>query len=384
MKSKLRGVFLLTTICALLVTIPLVAFSKGAAAPFSDVAETQWYYDAICYVYENGLMNGTSDSTFSPNQATSRGMVVTLLHRLEGEPRTAASSFTDVMGGAYYEQAVAWATQSHIVDGYGNGKFGPDDPITREQLAAILFRYVAYKGGGQENFSSYEAFNDASNVSDYAVEAMKWAVGNNLITGTSAQTLEPQGTALRSQLAAILMRFCETVMPSNEGVLPEGDIQTDDSREPGAGEEAGGNTPSTGNFTIEVGSVTAQPGQQAVIPITLSHNPGMLGLILSLHYDDTLMTLTGVENGTAVKDTLVLTPAGQLTSGCSFLWDGVDLTDEQIQDGELLLLRFDISVDAPAGSSVISITCRTGDAVDRDLKPLTPVLKGGTLTVTSG
>lgn len=384
MKSKLRGVFLLTTICALLVTIPLVAFSKGAAAPFSDVAETQWYYDAICYVYENGLMNGTSDSTFSPNQATSRGMVVTLLHRLEGEPRTAASSFTDVMRSAYYEQAVAWAAQRHIVDGYGNGKFGPDDPITREQLATILFRYVTYKGWGLENCRSYETFNDASNVSDYAVEAMKWAVGNNLITGTSAQTLEPQGTALRSQLAAILMRFCEMVMPLDEDVLPEGNVQTEDNHEPSIGENVIGNTPSTGNFTIEVGSVTVQPGQQTVIPITLSHNPGMLGLILSLHYDDTLMTLTGVENGTAVKDTLVLTPAGQLTSGCSFLWDGVDLTDEQIQDGELLLLRFDISADAPAKSSVISITCRSGDAVDRDLNPLTPVLKSGTLSITSG
>ena len=140
MKATIRGVVLLfSAICLVAATIPAIAFTQQEDFPFSDVDDTQWYYEAVCYAYENELMNGTSSTSFSPDEITSRGMVVTLLHRLEGEPAADTLLFEDVVAGAYYEQAVAWATENRIVDGYGNGKFGPDDTITREQLAVILY-----------------------------------------------------------------------------------------------------------------------------------------------------------------------------------------------------------------------------------------------------
>ena len=132
MKAAMRGALLFLAACLALTAIPAIALSGRGAIPFSDVDDTQWYYQAVCYAYENGLMNGTGDTAFSPDEVTSRGMVVTLLHRLEGEPTAGAAPFTDVAEQAYYKQAVAWATENQIVDGYGDGTFGPDDVITRE------------------------------------------------------------------------------------------------------------------------------------------------------------------------------------------------------------------------------------------------------------
>ncbi len=183
-----------------------------ATIPFTDVAPGSWYYDAVRFVYGKGMMNGTSPTAFSPNATTSRGMIVTILYRLEGEPAAGTASFTDVPAGQWYSKAVAWAAQNGIVDGYSSSAFGPNDNITREQMAAILYRYASYKGYSVTASSSTSNYSDASQISSYAQTAMSWANATGLITGTSSTTLAPKGNATRAQAAMILMRFCEVVV----------------------------------------------------------------------------------------------------------------------------------------------------------------------------
>lgn len=182
----------------------------GAGLPFTDVSVGSWYYDAVKYVYENGLMTGTSATLFSPNTTTTRGMIVTILYRLEGSPAVHSSAgFTDVPSGQWYTDAVNWAAANRIVDGYGNGKFGPMDPITREQMAAILYRYANDMGMDVTARADLSVYTDESDISAYAVEAMSWANAEGYITGTTATTLEPQGSATRAQVATILMRYAQ-------------------------------------------------------------------------------------------------------------------------------------------------------------------------------
>lgn len=181
--------------------------------PFADVAEEDWFYDAVSYVYEQGLMNGTSDTAFEPDLTTTRGMIVTILYRLEESPAvTGTSSFADVAAGQYYADAVAWAAANDIVTGYDVYTFGPDDTITREQMAAILYRYADYKGYDVTAAADLSAYTDADDISTWAQTAMGWANAEELITGVTTTTLEPAGSASRAQVAAILMRFCETVV----------------------------------------------------------------------------------------------------------------------------------------------------------------------------
>ena len=184
---------------------------ESGKEPFADVADTAWYADAVQYVYENGMMNGTSATAFSPDATTTRAMIVTILYRLEGEPAAEASGFTDVAANAYYADAVAWAQANDIVNGVSATSFAPDNVITREQMAAILYRYAQYKGYDISASNSLNAFADASQISSYAVAAMQWANGNGLINGVTGTTLAPQGSATRAQVATILMRFCEDV-----------------------------------------------------------------------------------------------------------------------------------------------------------------------------
>lgn len=205
---KKRWIALLLALTMLLGVLPVSALA-GSALPFTDVKGSDWFYDGVKYVYENGLMSGTGTATFSPNTATTRGMIVTILHRMEGEPAAAGEAFTDVEAGQYYAAAVAWASANKIVGGYGNGTFGPNDPITREQLAAILYRYAQFKGMDVSAKGDISRFSDRAAVSSYAVEAMTWAVGAGLLTGVGANTLDPKGHATRAQIATILMRFCE-------------------------------------------------------------------------------------------------------------------------------------------------------------------------------
>lgn len=182
--------------------------------PFIDVPAGAWYEDGVRYVYQNGLMAGTSATTFGPDVTTTRGMIATILWRLEGSPQVDyAMAFDDVAANSWYAEAIRWAASEGIVSGYGDGKFGPDDIITREQMAAMLYRYAQYKGydvsvGEDTNILSYTDFED---LSEYAIPAMQWAVGAGIISGTSESTLGPRGNASRAQVAVILTRYCENV-----------------------------------------------------------------------------------------------------------------------------------------------------------------------------
>ena len=170
--------------------------------------ESDWYYDAVRYAVHNGLFTGMSDTAFGPRGTMNRAMLVTVLYRLEGEPKvTGSSEFNDVAGGQWYTDAVIWATKNEIVNGYGNGRFGPNDPITREQMAAILFRYAQNKGYDVTGRADLTAFTDYNVVSGYAMDAIAWANANGLIQGRTITTLVPAGTATRAEVAAILHRF---------------------------------------------------------------------------------------------------------------------------------------------------------------------------------
>ena len=181
--------------------------------PFTDVPEGAWYEDAAAYVYKHGLMAGTSATTFAPDVTTSRAMIATILWRMAGSPVVNyAMNYTDVAQGQWCSEAIRWATSEGVVTGYGNGLFGTNDPITREQLATMLWRYAQTEGydvsiGEDTNILSY---TDVANLSEYAIPAMQWAVGAGIINGTGdGSTLTPQGQATRAQAAVMLQRFCE-------------------------------------------------------------------------------------------------------------------------------------------------------------------------------
>ncbi len=180
--------------------------------PFVDVLATDWFDADVMYVYEKGLFLGTDAIHFSPYGITTRGMTATLLWRLEGSPAaTTANSFLDVNSGSYYQQAIAWAAANNIVTGYSSSQFGPDDPVTREQFAAILYRYAAYKQIDVSAQADLSVFSDAGNISSYAVSAIKWAVAAELLQGNSNNMINPSLPTTRCEVAALLHRFCEQV-----------------------------------------------------------------------------------------------------------------------------------------------------------------------------
>lgn len=196
---------------------PGVDNKKPASKPevkllFTDVSTSDWFYDDVAFVYKNGLFSGTDSRSFSPNASMTRAMLVTVLYRLEGEPTvTGRSSFTDVRSGAYYEKSVIWAAANGIVTGTDSTSFSPDAKVTREQLAAILYRYAQYRKLDTDVSAKLNSFTDADSVSAYASEALGWAVSESLINGASGK-LMPKGDATRAQVAAILHRFVKNVL----------------------------------------------------------------------------------------------------------------------------------------------------------------------------
>ncbi len=188
--------------------IPGIIDAIGDSMRFDDVTKGDWFYKDVEYVYNEGIMDGVSKREFAPNETLTRAMIVKILYRIEGEPAGYRSSdFNDVESGRWYTGAVAWAAEKEIVKGYGNGKFGPNDPVTREQLAAILYRYTQYKGWSTTAASgSLKGFADAASVSSYAVDAMNWAVDEGLLKGANNK-LSPKSNATRAQVAAIIHRY---------------------------------------------------------------------------------------------------------------------------------------------------------------------------------
>ncbi|HHX13480.1 MAG TPA: S-layer homology domain-containing protein [Clostridiales bacterium] len=196
---------------------PEIPASEPAPAPaskmdFGDVKSDDWFYDAVEYVSEKGLMKGVDDEKFAPEIPASRGMIVTVLHRLAGSPAVTGNEFRDVSEKNYYSEAVAWAVANGIVSGYGNGFFGGDEEITREQLAVMLFNYAKLMKYDISATGDLSMYTDAGVVSSWAKEAMAWAKGHGIISGVSATSLDPAGTATRAQFATMLMRFIEAVV----------------------------------------------------------------------------------------------------------------------------------------------------------------------------
>lgn len=185
---------------------------SGWINPFKDVSETDWFYSTVRFVNENGLFGGISETEFAPYMSITRGMVVTVLHRLENSPEAAAgNTFADVEPDAYYANSVAWAEDAGIVKGYSEAEFGPDDIITREQLAAVLQRYANTKGIETEAGGDIEQFADRADISAWAEESMRWAVGSGIITGRGS-TVDPSGNATRAETAAMIQRLTENAM----------------------------------------------------------------------------------------------------------------------------------------------------------------------------
>ena len=192
--------------------------------PFTDVKPGDWFYDDVMFVYEKKLMMGTSSTLFSPNEAATRAMLATILWRMEGSPAPKSSAgYSDVPTGQWYSDAIAWATEKGIFEGYGNGTFGPNDPITREQLAALFYRYASHKGYDTSAVGSLEQFSDKDKASSWALDALKWAIGSGLMNG-KGDTLDPTGTATRAEIAAMLHRFVDKygLVPST---TPSGNTQ---------------------------------------------------------------------------------------------------------------------------------------------------------------
>lgn len=190
------------------VTVSGIFSLISSGLPFVDVNSGAWYYDAVSFVYNKGIMNGVTSTTFEPNSTITRGMVVTMLWRMAGEPYVSGGSFSDVASGRYYSTAVAWAAKNGIVDGYSSTVFGVNDPVTREQFATILYRYAKYMGYSTVG-SSLTGYYDANSVSSWARDAMGWAVRNGIITGSGNSRLNPTGTASRAEVAQMFMSFYE-------------------------------------------------------------------------------------------------------------------------------------------------------------------------------
>ena len=193
-----------------------IGSGEGTAAgtnPFTDVGTGDWYYQFVIYTKQHGIINGTSETTFSPNVATTRGMIVTILYRMENTPIIlgGANTFEDVAAGTYYADAITWAQINSIVTGYSETQFGPNDNITREQLATILHRFAAYKGLNTSKAGSLHAFADSSEVSEYALDGLKWCVAEGLINGRTAITLVPGGIATRAEVATIITKYLQGV-----------------------------------------------------------------------------------------------------------------------------------------------------------------------------
>lgn len=401
-KKWIIGCASLVVLTSLIVVYASMTSSGGAEVDasdgtkqivFDDVKENDWFYDDVQYVKENGLMTGTDENSFSPNGVTTRGMIVTVLWRNEGSPKANYDGFDDVKSDKYYYQAVSWAYDNEIVSGYDSKTFGAEDDITREQLATIMFRYANFKNYDTTNKEALSKFNDSNKVSDYAVSAFEWALANRIITGTSETTLEPQGNALRSQVAAILRRFSEIY--NNAKSTPIKNNQTvNDSSNNGRNSNTGKNTNDhsiIGNHDetddeldiphVTIEEVSASPGDDVKIIANIHNNPGILGMTVNINYDMNNLILEKVENGEVFKNVLEMTTSKTLFSGAKIVWDGVEIKAEDIKDGAFLIMYFRIPENAEKGEYQISLNCMTGDIVDNNLTSIRMPFEMGKIIV---
>lgn len=387
--------------------------NRAAAKAFDDVADDAWYKDSVAYVSEHDIMTGVGEKTFDPDGTVTRGMLVTILYRMEGSPATDATlPFQDVASGSYYEKAVIWAANAGIVSGYSESVFGPGDPVTREQTSTILCRYTNAKGYDVSAKVSLSDYEDEGAISAYAKDAMAWAVQASLIQGMGEKTLAPRGQTTRAQMAAIITRYNGVKWEKKDGAagdttLPEDPKKEDSKPETPSGDQnntngkdntTGGNqnagtsgsgsgsedkTPTdTKTPTLSVSNVSASAGENNVeVTVSVQNNPGILGMVLSVAYDESALTLTDASIGDAVKDTLNMTKPGEFKSQCRFVWDGEQIQKKDVHDGSIITLKFSVSKSAAAGRYPIDIFFNDGDIVDNDLKQLDFGVVNGSVTL---
>lgn len=205
-KNWMKELAAVTALTACLVTTPTT--NSYAAGVFNDVNGSEWYAESVLYVYEQGIMTGVTDATFSPETVTSRAQFATILYRISGCPEVDfVDRFPDIKEGEWYSDAIIWAASEGIVNGYSNGMFGPADVVTREQIATLLYRYADYLERDTSARNSLSSYKDAGKVSGFAGEAMQWCVGAGIIGGKSADTLEPIGKATRAEVATMVTRY---------------------------------------------------------------------------------------------------------------------------------------------------------------------------------
>ena len=280
------------------------------------------------------------------------------------------------------------------------------DVATREQFAVIMHRYALHKNYNVTKTADLNNFTDLTLINEYAVESIKWAVANNIISGTSDTSISPKDFVQRCQVAAILKRFCSQYKPeikNNENTASPAAPTANNSTKNNSGgglSNSGGSVKKTPppiseddsddnknpqSATIETDTANAKPGETISIDLNLKQNPGILGMVLSLEYDETAMKLISVSNGEAVNDVLSLTTSKELKSGVRFLWDGLDLQADQVKDGTLLRLEFEILNDAVIGNKYpLTLTYNDGDIVDADLNELNLQIRQGYIEIKEG
>lgn len=315
----MKKVIALTLTLTLLLSVSAAALAAPSAT-FRDVREGDWYAEDVAYVYEHGLMSGAGSQSFAVKSPATRAMLVTILHRLEGSPAASDSGFRDVASSAYYAAAVAWAAENGIVTGAGGGYFAPDQAISREQLAVILYRYAQYKGWDVTADASLSAYRDQGQVSSYAVPALRWALARGLISGTSSDTLSPKGSAQRVQAAAILHRFCENVAQSK---------------------------PAANGSTLVLAPATPDVLSQMPQEFVFASGVGGWATVLTLCADG---TFEGGYHDSNMGETGPGYPGGTMYV-CGFSGKFEDFT--QVSDYEYTMRLTELTIDMPKGTSWI-------------------------------
>lgn len=445
MKKIIESFSIVLLITLLLGLLP--CFARNTTSVFTDVPEHEWFAESIEYVKDKGLMNGITVTTFEPQTSITRGMIVTIIYRLERSPKVNGElQFSDVNPTYYYCTPIIWASENGIVNGYSKDTFAPDDEITREQFATILYRYAKKKGinvsydDEKVNLTNYE---DEKKISDYAVNAISWAKETGIIKGVTVTTLEPQGKATRAQAATIFMRFdalleqsektdisTESKDEKTDAGQPESDKDDDTSSNKGGGskkdptdkddekdegkddpnngennndddknagewddvkdEKPGSDTPGNDsskdeptndgtieeddnedevyeNPTIVVDNVSAKAGEDVSVSIELHNNPGILGMLVSFEYDETVMKLVDVQNGNVFSKSNGYTFMGpkNKSSGCRASWYTLDEVSTK-SNGTIVTLCFETLDTASSSTYAIKVKYNKDDVLGEE------------------
>ena len=324
--------------------------------PFSDVKNGKFYYKPVLWAYKTGVTAGVSEDIFAPGNVCTRGQVVTFLWRMAGSPtpKDENSPFVDVKINAkgkkpYYYDAVLWAVENQITSGKDSTHFAPNENCTRSQFVSFL-----YRASGEPDFSDIKnPFKDVK-AGVYYEKSVLWAYSSGITSGVSENEFAPKSNVTRGQVASFLYRHSCI----SDELITEGSPK------------------------ITIDSVTAKAGTKGVkVNALIENNPGVLGATLSVYYNEDYLSLVSVTNGTAFSPALTFTKANILRSGCNLVWDGQEITDQDMKDGTIVTFEFDVADDIPDGVYQVVVSYTEGDVIDRNLKPVSVEIKNGSLVV---